>query len=201
MDIAEKLTIIAENEPKVYDAGKTAEYDRFWENFLTPLQNGAFAYTLADKGWNDDTLNIPPKFLPLKPTSTNYVFRGCAASYIPSMDFTDCDNLNVTYAYARNAVTIGTVILRSNGTNTFSSSFNYCDALVDIDFDGVINDNIAFPQSSKLSSESVDNIIEHLADLTGQSAKTIAFHASVNSKLTTAQIEALGAKNWIGGWD
>ena len=33
MSIAEKLTTIAENEQKVYDAGVQSEYDRFWDAF------------------------------------------------------------------------------------------------------------------------------------------------------------------------
>ena len=33
MSIAEKLVTVAENEQKVYDAGKQAEYDAFWDNY------------------------------------------------------------------------------------------------------------------------------------------------------------------------
>ena len=33
MSIADKLTTIAENEQKVFDAGKQAEYDEFWDSF------------------------------------------------------------------------------------------------------------------------------------------------------------------------
>ena len=32
MSIAEKLTLAAENVPKVYEAGKQAEHDRFWDD-------------------------------------------------------------------------------------------------------------------------------------------------------------------------
>ena len=33
MSIAEKLTTVAENVPKVYEAGKKAEYDAFWDKY------------------------------------------------------------------------------------------------------------------------------------------------------------------------
>ena len=33
MSIAEKLELIAENEQKVFDAGKKSEYDEFWDNY------------------------------------------------------------------------------------------------------------------------------------------------------------------------
>ena len=181
----------------VYEAGKTAEYERFWDCFLAPFKDGAaFAYTFADKGWNDNTLNIPLKHLPLKPTSTNYPFRGCSATTLPSIDFTNCENLNSTYGYARNAITIGTVILRSDGTNSFTNTFTYCDELENITFDGVIGASISFGRSPKLSIESVDNITDHLKDLTGATAQTITFHPTVGNALTDTQKSNIQSKNW-----
>lgn len=190
---------------EVYDAGKTAEHERFWEKALasklpTPENTSrGLEYTFSDSFWNDDTLNIPEKYLPLKPTSTNYPFRYCGATILPSVDFTNCPNLNYTYAYARNAVTIGTIILREDGTNTFTTTFTYCDVLENITFEGVIGSSVSFGRSPNLSSASIDNIIEHLADLTGQSAQTITFHSTTAKNLTTEQINAIGNKNWTVG--
>lgn len=66
MSIAEKLTTIAENEQKVYDAGKQAEYDKFWDSYQLngerKLYMGAFA------GWNPENFN--PKY-PITPVGTN----------------------------------------------------------------------------------------------------------------------------------
>jgi hypothetical protein len=49
MSIAEKLTQIAENEQKVYEAGKKSEYDEFWDSF----QQGkdAASYECAFQFW------------------------------------------------------------------------------------------------------------------------------------------------------
>ena len=33
MSIADKLTTIAENEQKVYDAGAKSEHDKFWDSY------------------------------------------------------------------------------------------------------------------------------------------------------------------------
>ena len=62
MSIAEKLVTLAENTPKVYDAGRDAAWNRFWDTFQ---QNGArraynFAFINAGKCW--DKTNFRPKY-------------------------------------------------------------------------------------------------------------------------------------------
>ena len=52
MSIAEKLTTIAENVPKVYEAGKTAEWNRFWDN-LQDYGNRK-GYNYAFSWWADE---------------------------------------------------------------------------------------------------------------------------------------------------
>lgn len=42
MSIADKLTTIAENEQKVYEAGQQAEYDRFWDAFQVNGKRGQY---------------------------------------------------------------------------------------------------------------------------------------------------------------
>lgn len=61
MSIAEKLVTIAENEQKVYDAGKKAEYDEFWDAFQ--VKKGAaqsYQYLFCGTAWNDITFK--PKY-------------------------------------------------------------------------------------------------------------------------------------------
>lgn len=59
MSIADKLTQIAENEQRVFDAGKKAEHDHFWDVFQqygerTNYQQGFFAFR--------NTANFYPKY-------------------------------------------------------------------------------------------------------------------------------------------
>ena len=60
MSIADKLTQIAENEPKVYDAGekagKQSEYDRFWDAFQNKGERTVYWYGFSGYGWTNDTL-------------------------------------------------------------------------------------------------------------------------------------------------
>ena len=48
-----------------------------------------------------------------------------------------------------------------------------------------------------LSDATIQSIIDGLADLTGQTAQTLTFHAIVGAKLTDAQRATIAAKNWI----
>lgn len=57
---------------------------------------------------------------------------------------------------------------------------------------------VSFPCSNaqSLSDESIQSIIDGLADLTGQEAQTITFHSTVKDKLTEEQITQIISKNW-----
>ena len=81
--------------------------------------------------------------------------------------------------------------------NMFGLTFNYCYALKEIRFvQNTIYLGIGFPHSSLLSAESVQSIIDGLADLTGATAQTLTLHATVGAKLTDAQKATITAKNW-----
>lgn len=71
MNIAEKLATIAENEQKVYEAGKKAEHDAFWDSYQ---KNGSRSdYGRAFYGWSLECFK--PKY-DLKPTGgCNYMFH------------------------------------------------------------------------------------------------------------------------------
>lgn len=60
MSIAEKLTTIAENEQKVFDAGKKAEYDAFWDSAQENGNRTDYDYMFAGGAWTVD--NFRPKY-------------------------------------------------------------------------------------------------------------------------------------------
>lgn len=51
MNIAEKLKTIAENEPKVYDAGKKAEWSEFWDELQKNGERTGYGYYF--RSWTD----------------------------------------------------------------------------------------------------------------------------------------------------
>jgi hypothetical protein len=68
MSIAEKLTAIAENEQKVYEAGKKAEYDTFWNDFQWDGERANYFGAFAGRGWSKNTLKPKYKVVPVDET-------------------------------------------------------------------------------------------------------------------------------------
>lgn len=56
--------------------------------------------------------------------------------------------------------------------------------------------NFNASDSSAFTTETVDSIIDGLADLTGQTTKTLTLHSTVGAKLTDTQKVTITAKNW-----
>ena len=56
---------------------------------------------------------------------------------------------------------------------------------------------ISFKDSSKLTLDSVTNIITHLPDLSAEDSKTLTLHATTKALLTEALIAEATNKNWI----
>ena len=79
MSIAEKLTQIAENEQKVYEAGKNAEWNTFWDSYQDYGNRTDYTYDFYKNAkWNDN--NFKPKYNIVLSGSTSYVFNGIQIS-------------------------------------------------------------------------------------------------------------------------
>lgn len=158
MSIANKLTKVAENVPKVYEAGKNAEYNRFWD---TLQKNGAKAnYNYAFTGaiWTDAVYNPKYDIICLGALSA---FR---QSYITDSKVTiDVSNVNSTYMFfdCPNLKTVRKIIVTEN--NLFTGCFQNCTALEEIRFEGTIGKSLDLHWSTTLSAESYYSIITALS--------------------------------------
>lgn len=84
----------------------------------------------------------------------------------------------------------------TNCTNV-QRAFEYCARLETVRFTpGSIQISLGFAQSAMLSDETIQSIIDGLADMTGGTAQTLTLHADVGAKLTEEQKAAVAAKNW-----
>lgn len=80
--------------------------------------------------------------------------------------------------------------------NNQSSCFNGTNSLAEVRFVAEsIKWSITIP-SPVLSDESIQSIIDGLADLTGGTAQTLTLHATVKAKLTETQLATITGKNW-----
>ena len=224
MSIAEKLTAIAENEQKVYDAGFAAgqaagggENLFSYATGLMSLFEGATfpeGYELTVEAPNlrhgvDRIISYAKniKRFTLIGNKTNalisaqYAFRG--GNMLEVIDFTGLGEGGLKANYLNGAFSADQKLVSILGELDFSeavnvsSSFSDCFALKDIQFKvGTLSKSLSLVNSNKLSDESIQSILDGLADLTGGVAQTFTFHATVGAKLTEAQKAAVTAKNW-----
>ena len=129
-------------------------------------------------------------------TSFDGMFTVCRnLTTIPQLDTSKGKSFKSMFGYCVNLTTIPQLDT-SNGTN-FTDMFVLCHALKNISFvAGCIKKSIWFARSDKLTDESIQSIIDGLADLTGQTAQTITFHTTIKNKLTEEQIASATSKNW-----
>lgn len=203
--------------------GKQAEYDRFWNAVQDYGNRTNYTYAFHYGSWNDVTFK--PKY-DLRPTGdASRMFESCIITdlkgilerqgvvldlsnvtwavntfyqmrentRLPELDMRNLPELSFSLNTALKS--IDKLILKDDGTN--SLYFTYCYALEEIRFEGVIGQSLDMKHCSKLSYESLDSIITHLKDLTGQTAQTLTLHNVAGNKLTDAQKAIVTAKNWI----
>ncbi|MBQ6831513.1 MAG: hypothetical protein IJO28_02640 [Oscillospiraceae bacterium] len=126
MSIAEKLTTLAQNQQKVYDAGKQAEYDRFWDSYQDNGARTDYVHAFSRK-WKDDAFR--PKYT-MKPLTMDYMFVNTEITNLKdkldaqgvTLDTSECKSFLQSFMSAR-IKHIPTLDLRSSQTmaNTFSS--------------------------------------------------------------------------------
>lgn len=61
---------------------------------------------------------------------------------------------------------------------------------------GTIKISLPCYTNPKLSADTIESIIDGLADLTGSTAQNVSFHSSIIAKLTPEQLDRIAAKNW-----
>ncbi len=174
---------IGGNTEEAFEAGKQAEYDRFWDSYQQNgnRQNHQFAF--AGLGWNAET------FKPKYPMIVNYAFEmfrgsGSIDCTIVDMDFSACTSFNnfaresgiirfgtidvrkastpsYTFYDCEQLETIEKIILKDDGTTNIGNStiFQGCNKLKNITFEGVIGTNLDMHWSSLLTHESLMSII------------------------------------------
>lgn len=207
MSIAEKLTTIAENEQKVFDAGKQAEYDAFWDAYQLGGNRKNYVHAFSYTGWNES--NLKPKYV-VQPTNASNMFYQMGyieGSYTvdlrpikDKLDFSQATNMN--YAFQTSKIThIGVVDVRNCGsnlnntfgnmydlkeiekiivceTNTFPSTFAQCWANK-ITFEGVVASDLALGQV-RCNKANFENIFGVLSKTTN--GKTLTLNkGAVNS--------------------
>lgn len=199
MSIAEKLTTIASNQQRVYDAGYSAGQQAGgggdWFAKYTNALDGNYKGAFASVGWTDETYTPTETIVCTKGASTGFTSARITDTKVPIE--LRCADITTMFAGCDKLKTIP--LLGFYGVTTSSSVFAGCSALENITTDGVIQSGLGFSGSPKLTNASVQSVIDHLADLNGQESKRLTFHANTKAEMTDEQTEAIWLKNWTIG--
>ena len=223
MSIAEKLTTVAENMPKVYEAGQQSEYDRFWDIYQDNGKRDGYRYGFAGNGWTEEIFK--PKY-DLKPYDANGMFRG---SYIVNLKerletcgvvldlsecvsfsdgFNSCPKLKVlpkldgsampgTTNMCYNCTELETIEeLKCAEKTGFNNTFYKCSKLTNMIVTGVIGQNgLDLHWSTKLTHDSLMSIINALQTKTS-GTWTVTLGSENLAKLTDAEKAIATQKGW-----
>ena len=197
MNIADKLKKIAENEPKVYEAGynigfakgETNENNFFWARYQHHGSRDSYSYAFFGTGWNDATYN-PQYDIYTEPKidRARYMFAwsgivdtkvpieingGTNSSGLPVVEegiFLGCKRL---------------IIIRELYINNYNATYNRwfegCESLTKITIKGQIKNNgFDIHWSKDLTAESIDSIVGALT--TEKSGLTITLPAGAYNR-------------------
>lgn len=213
------IQYIDENLPKVYENGQKSEHDRFWDSFLNNGNRTSFLYVFSGGGWTAETF-VPNRDIIVKNGNNMFMYSRMQIDLVEhfenigrTIDFTQnagwnntfyqsyftrvgeidarkVTTLTSTFAYTIYLETIDKLILKSDGSQTFSSTFEAARALKNIVIEGVIGNTVSF-RWSPLSKESITGIINALKSTASGKTLTLNENAVVNA------FGSIDAQEWI----
>lgn len=206
MSIAEKLTTVAENVPKVYKAGQndilralTADYTRKDYEFAfqytdfsgvvfeQKIEGTGFPY--AFKGYKGTSLPGNLDFSKCTNFSYTHLCRGASNLLVfPDLNIpTAASNYNGAFQFTYKLHTIEKI--GSNENTKYDATFDECTALQNISFNGVIGQNIMFNSCTKLTKASIKNVFDHLSDTASGKTLTLSGAAVTSAFGSTTATE------------
>lgn len=134
--------------------------------------------------------------LPSIPSVTNcsQMFYGCKSLQSLYLDMPNCNNFNNFAGNCTSLHTVEIVDVRKANVLDFGGSTSLQNVTC---VEELPKCTISFSSSSKLTFDSVTNIITHLPDLSGEDSKKLILHATTKALLTEALIAEATNKNWI----
>ena len=136
--------------------------------------------------------------LPELPSLTycSYMFQNCSSLQSLYLDMPNCENFLYSFYGCDALHTLEIVDVRK--ATSLSNSFYACSSLQNVTcVEELPKCDISFSSSSKLTIDSVTNIITHLPDLSAEDSKTLTLHATTKALLTESLIAEATNKNWI----
>lgn len=179
-----------------------AEFELNFDNMISFTN----LFQVTDKSYTNTTvehltINCPnyvssiQQILYCHSTASDYTLKRVTLNF----DTQNCTNFANAFTCQRALEVInGQPLNYSAVTNAnYMNGFSNCGALVEVRIaSNTIKLSISFAKCSLLSTDTIQSIIDGLADLTGGTAQTLTLHATVGAKLTETQKATITAKNW-----
>ena len=115
------------------------------------------------------------------------------------MNTSNSNTIATMFSACYGLVTIDKLILKSDGSQTITNVFNQCYDLENITVEGVIGNDINLQWSTKLTHDSLMNVINALQDKTGDTSGTIwtaTIGETNKAKLTDDELDIAYKKGW-----
>lgn len=200
MSIADGVTQLKQDFDDVYEAGKKAEYDAFWDYYQNTTQ---YLYAFSHR-WNDDIYN-PKKDIQL-------VGSNCCSGMFYYSKITDT-KVKITFMVAgnggssaigfmNNASAMKTIreVVFNKYTAFNNTSFQDCKNLETMNVGGTIGQNgLNLQWSTLLTHDSLMSIINALADYSADTSGTewtVTIGETNMAKLTADEIDKAEKKGW-----
>ena len=224
--IPEEMAAKLLNTEGDYERGYAEGYEEgrdIW-NYVRSI-SGAFQNNTFPTGTNF-VLNIPNLSLSANDGNINYIFRSTtglesitlkcttrgvamhahgAFSRCSDLKFLDLSEFNTTFGTSTDVFYSCKSLEEIRGeientTTNWTLWFTSCVKLREVRFKAnSIKGDLNISQSPLLSAESVQSIVDGLADMTGGTSYKLTLHADVKAKLTEEQLATIAAKNWTMG--
>lgn len=137
MTTAEKLLKIVGNRQKLYDAGKQAEYEKYWTPMWRNRLADNFNHCFTGLGWNDDNFTPPMGVSPYISSSSSMFERsyivdleGILASRNITLDFKHSGYVTSLFNQCSRLKYVPEI--DCTGSNSLSNMFNQCKSLVSV---------------------------------------------------------------------
>ena len=206
---------------EVYEAGKKAEYDAFWDIFQNYGNRTDYISGFYGSGWTNE--NYKPKYPMVvtnayamyqktgitdiycggniivdfsKCTDFYYTFYGTQIKHLGVLDLSSTTRINSCFAASAKLISIDKLIMSESITNA-AGAFTNTVALSDVTVEGVIACSIDI-HWSPLSHDSIESIISHLSDTTTRQTLTLS-KAAVNKafETTTSANDGSTSPEWL----
>ena len=146
--------------------------------------------------FRDSVFKIIPPLNTVKGVNFNYMFYSCEAKEIQSINLSKAQNASSLFASCSKLETINVVGTTNDIKSSIALEFASSTKLKNITIPQDWKNSLYLHYSSVITVESLHGMIENLADLTGQTAKTFQVGATNLAKIDEDHIAMLEAKNW-----